>query len=343
MRPVTISQADIRRQAHAIASCVEVAHPGALARLGDDALAELAAWAEVQVKWVPDQDVGEGCSVAGSYNSDIRPPALCIALSASPGRRQFTALHEVGHHVQQNNAELGAVVIMSADSEALEEDACNLFAGQTLLPEDVVDQYVGARGPSAAEVADLFVASQASRAACCVRAAERLRSPGAVVLLDYDGVVSFAQPAGGFIPPARGSDQSGTPLVSTALRRDGRAQTETFVRYRTGGRSVTVYGDCADVDGWLVAVLAADRAPWLKFSLPQPWTGSSGARWWTCESCGEQFPVDDRCSSCGQPKCPQAGHCGCSLTHEKCCTSCFMMRHTSQFEAGGTVCRECRE
>ena len=199
---MTITQVNIRRQAQAIAACVEVAHPGALARLGDDALAELAAWAEVQVKWVPDQDVGEGCSVAGSYNSDIRPPALCIALSASPGRRQFTALHEVGHHVQQNNAELGAVVIMSADSEALEEGACNLFAGQTLLPEDVVNQHVGARGPSAAEVADLFAGSQASRAACCVGAAERLRSPGAVVLLDYDGVVSFAQPAGGFIPPA---------------------------------------------------------------------------------------------------------------------------------------------
>src|SRR5260370_40634955 len=180
MRPVTISQADIRRQAQAIASCVEMAHPGALARLGDDALAELAAWAEVQVKWVPDQDVGEGWCVACSYNSDIRPPALCIALSASPGRRQFTALHEVGHHVQQNNAELGAVVIMSADSEALEEGAFNRFAGQTLLPLDMVDQYVGVRGPSGTEVTDLFVGPPASPAACSVWVSERLRSPAPV-------------------------------------------------------------------------------------------------------------------------------------------------------------------
>ena len=148
----------------AIASCVEEAHPGALARLGHDALAELASWPEVQVEWVPDADVGDGCSVAGSYRSDSSPPALCIALSASPGRRQFTALHEVGHHIQQNNIELGAALIMAADAEGLEEGACNLFAGQTLLPAEMVDRYIGARGPSAAEVAELFAGSQASRA-----------------------------------------------------------------------------------------------------------------------------------------------------------------------------------
>jgi hypothetical protein len=341
---VSVTQAEVRRQARAIASCVEDAHPGALARLGRDALAELTSWPEIQVRWVPDADVGEECSVAGSYNSDTTPPGLCIAMSASPGRRQFTALHEAGHHVQQNNFDLAAAFVMSADPKGLEEGACNLFAAQTLLPENVVDQYIGARGPSAAEVADLFSGSQASRAACCARAAERLRSPGAAVLLDYDGIVSFAQPAGGFIPPARGSDQSATPLVSAALRRDGHARMETFVRYRSGGRSNSVYGDCADADGWLVAILAADRAPWLKFSVPQPGTGYAGhARWWTCETCGWVFAVADRCAACGHPRCPEAGHCGCSLTKEKRCSLCFMMKHVSQFEAGRAVCRDCRE
>jgi len=142
---VTVTQAEVRRQVQAIASYVEEAHPGALARLGHDALAELASWPEVQVEWVADADVGDGCSVAGSYRSDSSPPTLCIALSASPGRRQFTALHEVGHHIQQNNIELGAALVMAADAEGLEEGACNLFAGQTLLPADVVDRYIGAR------------------------------------------------------------------------------------------------------------------------------------------------------------------------------------------------------
>jgi hypothetical protein len=341
---VSITQAEVRRQADAIASLVEETHPGALARLGQNALVELASWPEIQVERLPDVSVGEGCSVAGSYNTDVSPPALCVAMSASPGRRQFTALHELGHHVQQNSFELGAVFVMSADPTGLEEGACNLFAANTLLPEEVVHRYVGARGPTAAEVVDLFIATKASRAACCVRAAERLQSPGVVMLLDYDGVVSFAQPAGGFIPPARGSDQSATPLVSTTLRSAGRARTDTFVSYRTGGRSNTVYGDCADAGGWLIAVLATDRVPWLPFSVPRLGTGYSGsARWWTCETCGEQFAAADRCSVCGQPKCSSAGHCGCNLVREKRCSSCFLMRHASQFEAGGTVCRECRE
>jgi hypothetical protein len=340
---VNLTQADVRRQAEAIASCIEELHPGALARLGCDALKEISSWPEIQVEWVPDTNVGEGCSVAGSYNTDVNPPSLCIAMSASAGRRQFTALHELGHHVQQNNFELAAVFVMSADPTGLEEGACNLFAANTLLPKDVVNRYIGTRGPTAADVVELFTGSQASRAACCARAAERLTSPGAVILLSYDGVVSFAQLARGFVPPARGSDQSATPLISAALRNKGRARTDTYVVYRTGRRSDTMYGDCADAEGWLVVVLAADRVPWLPFSVPRVRTGSTGARWWTCETCGELFAVVGRCPVCGQPKCPQAGHCSCSGAREMRCCSCFMVKHASQFEAAGAVCRECRE
>lgn len=337
-----VTQAEIRSQVKAIASIVEGDRPGVLESLARDALAELASWPEIAIEWMPEADTGEGCSVAGSYNADVSPPVLCIELSASPGRRQFTALHELGHHVQQSDYELAAAIVTSHDPHGLEEGACNLFAASTLLPADIVDRHIGARGPTAAEVVSLFAGSQASRAACCVRAAERLRSPGVVMLLDHVGVVSFAQPAGGFIPPARRSDQSATPLVSAALRA-GRARIDTFVRYRTGGRSDTVYGDCVVADGWLIVVLAADRVPWRSFSASRPGTGTRGnATWWTCESCGEQFAVSDRCLTCGQPKCPSAGHCGCSLARERRCSECFMVRHVTQFKKGGTVCRECR-
>lgn len=242
-------RAETGHQAEAIAERVEALHSGALGRLRENALAELATWPDVQVSRVPDTDVGDGCSVAGSYRSDTTPPTLCIAWSASPGRRQFTALHELGHHIQQNDVALATAFVTSFDPQGFEEGACNLFAGRTLLPDDLVDRHIGSRGPSASEVADLFADSEASRAACCVRAAERLCGPGAVVLLDHTGVVSFAQPAGGFIPPARGSDQSTTPLVAVALRRGGRARAETVVRYRSGSTSDTLYGDCADASG----------------------------------------------------------------------------------------------
>jgi IrrE N-terminal-like domain len=339
---VTAQRAEIRRQAQAIAVHLEEADPGVLARLCENPLGELATWPGLQVRRVADIHAGDGCSVAGSYRSDTKPPTLCVAWSASSGRRQFTILHELAHHVQRNNAELAAVLMMSADPDGLEEAACNLFAAQTLLPDAIVDRYIGASGPSAAEVAGLHSGSQASRAACCVRSAERLRGPGAVALLDYEGLVSFAYPVGGFIPPARKSDQSGTPLISAALRSGGRARTETFVQYRTGSTSDTVYGDCADADGWLVAVLAAERAPWLAFSPPRPGTGSMRSNWWTCETCGDTFPASERCLMCGHPKCPQAGHCACTTDREITCTRCYMAKHKSQFEARGTVCRECR-
>ena len=162
------------------------------------------------------------------------------------------------------------------------------------------------------------------------------------MLLSYQGIVSFAhRPVVSY--RSRGSDQSSTPLVSTALRNRGRARTDTRVLYRTGGTSETVYGDCADAGGWLVAVLAADRVPWLPFSVSRPGTGSgSRARWWTCESCGELFPVSDRCLSCDQPRCTSAGHCACSVAREKQCSSCFMVKHVTLFEVGDTMCRECR-
>lgn len=92
-----------------------------------------------------------------------------------------------------------------------------------------------------------------------------------------------------------------------------------------------------------MAVLAAERAPWLKFSPPRPMTGYVNVQWWTCETCGDQFRVTERCAVCQQPKCPQQNHCSCSLTREKICTSCYMAKHVSQFADGGTVCWECRE
>lgn len=49
-----------------------------------------------------------------------------------------------------------------------------------------------------------------------MRAAEYLTGGGVVALLDATGTVIFATPRG-MLPPARGSDQSATPLIAAAL------------------------------------------------------------------------------------------------------------------------------
>ena len=149
---MTAQRAEIRRQAQAIAEYLEEADPGVLSRLCENPLGELEKWPGLQVRRLAEVDAGDGCSVAGSYRSDTTPPTLCVAWSVSSGRRQFTILHELAHHIQRNNAELAAVLMTSADPDDLEEAACNLFAALALLPDAIVDRHIGAKGPSAAEV-----------------------------------------------------------------------------------------------------------------------------------------------------------------------------------------------
>jgi hypothetical protein len=63
-----------------------------------------------------------------------------------------------------------------------------------------------------------------------------------VVLLDVTGRVVFAAPHS-IIPPARGSDQSGTPLIQAALRTFAVVERDqTFVSYNDGGTSARCTG-----------------------------------------------------------------------------------------------------
>src|ERR1019366_923254 len=52
----------------------------------------------------------ERCSVAGGYVHTTVPPTLSVTNSLSPGRRSFTVLHELGHHLQKNDVVLARAV-----------------------------------------------------------------------------------------------------------------------------------------------------------------------------------------------------------------------------------------
>ena len=111
-----------------------------------------------------------GCSVAGSYQPN--PPTLVVTKSLSSGRRRFTALHELGHHLQQTDIALGNTVFGYSDPDSFEEEACDAFAAGVLLPDDELRTQLSPRGPTAQDVVDLYsVHSSASREACCVWAA----------------------------------------------------------------------------------------------------------------------------------------------------------------------------
>jgi hypothetical protein len=138
-----------RTQAAAMIQELEAARPGAIERLAQGALAELRTWPELTVLEVDENLTEQGCSVAGAYDFGP-PPHLSVATSASRARRDFTALHELGHHLQKNSFALMEPFGREPDGGLLLEDAaCDAFAAEILLPAPLVNQHLDTKGPTA--------------------------------------------------------------------------------------------------------------------------------------------------------------------------------------------------
>ncbi|RBY81690.1 hypothetical protein DQ238_06605 [Geodermatophilus sp. TF02-6] len=341
---MNVIRVDVVKQARLTLERLKAAHPGAAQRLHTDALSELESWTEVQVRRVPDAEAQARCSVAGGYVHSTVPPTLTVTESLSPRRRQFTALHELGHHLQKHDSRLAiAVRRQPADKEAFEDAACDMFASLVLLPDEVLALRADGRSPSAADVVDLFERTQASRAACCVRIAEQLGTHGVVTVLDSTGTVSFAAAHGDEVfPPARGTSQAHTPLVGAALCQGRSARVnDTYLQYRGGHRSELLYGDAAWAGEHLITVTVLDRAGWKAFAPPRTGTRQFVPRTWTCEVCEEEFTPDGSCAKCGTPRC-SSGHCACTSAAERTCQRCWSVLAPSRFPSRtATICRDC--
>ncbi|MGW0566003.1 ImmA/IrrE family metallo-endopeptidase [Streptomyces tauricus] len=336
-----LRRAAARTQAMAMLSVLRRDHPGAVQRLGVGALGELRQWPSLEVRDVPDDRSGGGCSVSGAYFAGS-PAVLAVASSASLARRDFTALHELGHHLQQTMVELMDVLLAQPDGgTALEDAACDAFAAEILLPEPLVDQHIADTGPTADAAVALWRAGNASRMAACVRAGERLRPPGHILLLDRDGVLAFSASHG--LPPLRrGSDQSRVPVLRTALSGQGRAEGRGRLAYRDGILGDELYLQTAEMDGYLLAVAVTDLAPWKAFAPSVRQTGPEPVDY-TCAHCGEDFASYTRaCTRCESAPCPDCGRCGCDRkVPERQCTTCFIVHPTAMFEGVGNRCRDC--
>ncbi|MDR6434988.1 hypothetical protein J2790_000109 [Paenarthrobacter nicotinovorans] len=338
------------KQVEGMLAMLEQLRPGAADRLAANAIAELDTWHELKVAPVPEEadlphGSGGGCSVAGAYLWGTEPPTLVFAESMSTRRQRFTLLHELGHHIQSVDLELGTALMEAEDSEEFEDAACDAFAAEILLPSTLVSQNTQ-RGPTAESAVDLFRVSKASRAAICVRLAKELKSPGVIAVLDPEGRVNFAASRGQIFPPARNSDQSGNPLVAAALTEPfpGRViqRDDSLIHYSTGHTSNRLYGQITWCDGLYVAVMVEYSAPWKSFSPPKDGTASSSSRssWEDCDTCGTNFVITKTCSQCWEPRCPQ-GHCDCTRAAERMCAECFLVKLPSQFEGPSKVCIEC--
>jgi len=291
---------------------------GSLEELTLDAFRALGGREDLSVLRVPEfvpADSQLGCSVAGGYRPT--PPTLVVTESMSLRRQQFTLLHELGHHLQRTDLDLGSAVVSHRDPEGFEEACCEEFAAQVLIPGDLLEDRLRWEGVTARNAVELFKETNASRAAICFRLAGALKSSGVVAVLDQDANVTFAAPHGAIFPPARGSNQYANPLVRAAIEESNPtrvvARDNAIIWYRTGNASDQLYGQAAWAGDRLFVVMVESNASWKSVSLAR---GRTVERLpdlvQQCGRCGARYEVTSICRVCRRPYCP-SGHCECAI------------------------------
>jgi hypothetical protein len=320
---------------------------GDLAELRGDPCAALEDWPEVSLQFVEalEESAQAGrCSVAGAYIDDILDgiPVVQVTLASSPGRRAFTALHELGHHLQRTMDDLLQCLWGHPSAALLEDLACDAFAAGVLLPDDDVSRHITDDGPTAESVIRLYNASTASRSAVCVRAAQRLRSPGHVLLVDAEGRVFFSSSHD--LPPLRrGGDQSADQVIRRGLA-SGRSTGRGRLSYRDGITGDELFLQTASMGSDLLLVLAVtENAPWSdRFLVPSQDTGPQAGTYECSDpGCGATYTTwAVRHEPCSVPPCTECGRCACtSSAAEKQCSSCFLVQPAAGFD--GDRCADC--
>lgn len=283
-----------------------------VARLGDieafrnDPAA--AATAQFGIMVVFRDDAGGDCDIDGSYDHNAKQ--IVCANAASPGRRRFTILHELGHALARSDAEYADWIWNFPDSgRTQDEQVANAFAAAVLLADDVVEPLLPPEGPTAFDVMQLAKAVTASREAVCVRASQRLAGPG-IVALSRGQVVQFAATRGLPFGIRRGSDQGSDSFFARAQRREHHRETGVRVKFPSGGQSETLMADaCTDESGYTFVVLMEHSAPWE--ALTPVVDGPQGVEI-DCEECDRtRTTYMGPCFKCGDHPCPEHG-CSCS-------------------------------
>ena len=287
---------------------------------------------------------GSGCTVEGTYDPGP-PPRILAASDVAQERTWFTILHELGHHLIEVDVNLNELSITDADRR--DEEICDEIAARLLMPEEIREELLPPRRFTARNVAKLYESTRASRQACCVTAASRLRAPGCVILANADGVATFiAHDQTTQWRIARDTPQGEDSLITKAARWPTKhARGITKVRFASGAISGPMHGDAfAADDGWVYAVIVEDtHSPWErtpKRVITNPWPDAEEIE---CGNCGEVSRSRRApCRRCGDRYCRRCGRCSCPLVAAvRLCPGCFLQKASNQFTAGSEVCADC--
>jgi hypothetical protein len=283
-----------------------------------------------------------GCSVAGSCDHATQ---TITVVRAGKGRMRFTALHELGHLLGDDLDDFQDSIYAHgrAAGRPVEEDACDAFASMLLLPDEHLDTVLDSSGLSARGLRDLIRNSRASMEACAVAIAQRLASPGYVLLVDLDGTTRFAARSGDVLPISRGTDQSGGDLRPMLTGTPSMRSRGALV-FAAGSLTHELYLDGVEYDGLVLAVACESDPDWPQLHTPAKQTATARGIDAHCTECGSEFTGWRVCEVCAEPRHEACGRCACvtaAIRGERLCATCFTMLPPNAFDGASSSCTSC--
>lgn len=301
-----------------------------------DPVAALDRIPALEVEWTTRPPAG-ACQLGGTYDGRRSPALIRIREERYLSRNNFTAMHELGHHLLYLNETWQYDVLPGLGGRAriVEEKIVNAFAAKILIPDSAIDAFLG-HDVTPQGVFELADATSASLTACCIAALGR---PGdrLVLIGDPDGRVSFADSNGHPYNPGRKLPQ---PLLARAAERAGEKGRSTMkggegIRY-SSGRAYTDVEMRVAVRGAVVVAVVTTTPPDGRIHADAGWGE-------LCGNCGTEFVAANSpgyCQKCGQWKCPACRTCGCA-PQPAICTKCFQTLSVEDMARGRSVHEEC--
>ena len=282
--------------------------------------------------------------------SFLQDGVILYAPSPQSRRENFTLAHELGHWLIDQSEAVWDWVADQDDPPRVMETLCDRIAQALLLPKASIDAALNTRAPvRAAQVLELFGASQASRPVCAIALARRLPGLGAVVIIErFSATVTHSS--------VRPDPDQGWPrvfpwpgqVVPNGHPFNAASPGFTFTRrsfWRDRWDQQQDYYIDALVEGpRLIAVFSATdiwQAEPLHLDAPREFDERPTNN---IRCCGQNRAVRAwPCPTCGQPNCPQCGLCRCERQAQReqlCAGSCFL-RFQPHLLVNG-LCEDCR-
>jgi hypothetical protein len=265
----------------------------------------------------------------------------------TPGSKKenFTLLHEAAHILVENDDD-ALIWLADRDEPDIElERLCEEIAAALVIPDELLDEVVGAGPITGDHIKALVARSEASGPTCAIALSTRLAS-GVVVLIDRATATVIHSALRGEDLRVYPWKHNSVPLEHPLLNLEAGTSTR---------RKMTWTDEWAREQTYYVSAVATDKRVYAVFSVTDLWEldnfhggqtppeKSNAPRLGIRCRCGYTGTATGwPCSTCGRQYCPGCGDCDCQRRDraQGTCTTCFCKAPPDDLENG--VCSGCR-